>query len=412
MATLSEFPKKHWRIQYVDLEGKRQTLRLGKCSKSSAEIVRHRLGLLIAARRLSVAVDADTLSWLNSVGEPLRSRLARTGLTGLDVAVKRDRGLVADFLRDYVSKRKEVVKPGTVIMWNTAIRDFCRTLPDKLTLSQLDATHGMAWLDSMRSSGLSSTTQHQRMTVVRQMIDYAVAGKRIASNPLSSIKIQKTKSIANVEVPRETIDTLLPQLTLTWQAIVVLARYGGLRCPSEVLSLRWEHVDMRNRVMMVPEPKNERQPGRGVRKCPLFPEIFEVFMRIKRTSEYVVDIGDDIRHAAKRHGWRDSHLRTELRKLLIGLGITPWPRLFHSMRASRQTELEREFGRTAACAWIGNSERVAEAHYLMVTSSDWQRATGVESGSQQKKATQKPTQTQQATASGRKPTRKKTRKTQ
>lgn len=411
MATLSEFPKKHWRIQYVDLEGKRQTLRLGKCSKSSAEIVRHRLGLLIAARRLAVAIDPDTLSWLNSVGEPLRSRLARTGLTGLDVAIKRDRGLVADFLQDYVSKRKEVVKPGTVIMWNTAIRDFCKTLPDKLMLSQLNATHGLHWLDAMRSSGLSVTTQHQRINVIRQMLDYAISGKRISENPLSSIKIPKSKGLSNVEVPRETIDGLLPQLTLTWQAIIVLARYGGLRCPSEVLSLRWEHVDMRNRVMMIPEPKNERRAGRGVRKCPLFPEIFEIFSRMKRTSEYVVDIGDDIRTAAKRQGWRDSYLRNELRRILEGAGIEPWPRLFHSMRASRQTELERQFGRTAACAWIGNSERVAEAHYLMVTSSDWERATGVESGSQRKKATQKTTQPRQATASEAKATIKKPRKT-
>jgi integrase len=410
MATLSEFPKKHWRIQYVDLEGKRQTVRLGKCSKSSANLVRHRIGLLIAARRLSVATDPDTLAWLNTVGEPLRSRLVRTGLTGLDTVVRRDRGLVVEFLRDYVSRRKNAVKPGTVIMWNTAIRDFSKTIPNSLTLSQLDATHARHWVDAMRASGLSGSTQHQRVTVLKQMLDHAVTGKRISSNPFAKIKISRTKSFANVEVSRQTIDRLLPHLTQTWRAIVVLARYGGLRCPSEVLSIRWDQIDMRNRMMMIPQPKNEGR-GHKVRKCPLFVEVFAVLSKLKRESEYVVDIGDSLRSRAKRQGWRDSHLRTELRRTLKNVGIKPWPRLFHSMRASRQTELEREFGRTAACAWIGNSERVAEDHYLMVTSSDWERATGVESGSRVKKATQKATQPRQETARQAKTKRKKPRKT-
>ena len=49
------------------------------------------------------------------------------------------------------------------------------------------------------------------------------------------------------------------------------------------------------------------------------------------------------------------------------------------MRATRQTELEREFGKTVACAWIGNSEAVADRHYLLVTAADYTRATAEKS---------------------------------
>ena len=47
-------------------------------------------------------------------------------------------------------------------------------------------------------------------------------------------------------------------------------------------------------------------------------------------------------------GWKNSNLRTEMTRLLRRAGVSGWPRLFHSVtlqegRASRQTELQREF---------------------------------------------------------------------
>ena len=56
--------------------------------------------------------------------------------------------------------------------------------------------------------------------------------------------------------------------------------------------------------------------------------------------------------------------------------ITIWPRLFHSMRASRQTELQREFPLHVVCSWLGNSPRIAQQSYLLVTEDDFARAAG------------------------------------
>lgn len=375
MATLSEFPKKHWRIQFVGLDGKRQTLRLGKCAKSTAEIVRHRLGLLLTARRLGVAIDADTAAWVNSLSQPVRGRVEKTGLIGIAPTVKRDREIVSDYFTTYIDRRKRSVKPATVLVWTIATNGLVKSLPSGLKLSELNASHGKRWLDDMQAAGIAPTTQYKRLTIVRQILGDAVSAKRLTENPFASIKMSKPKRMSNVEVPSESIDKLLPYLDLKWQAIVILARYGALRCPSEILSLKWEHIDVRNRLMLVPEPKTERHAGRGLRKCPLFPEVHEALKKLKHTSEWVID-SPDLRAAADRPtGWASANLRTHLLKRMKAAGIKPWPRLFHSMRATRQTELEREFGRTAACAWVGNTESVAEAHYLMVTSSDWQKAT-------------------------------------
>jgi hypothetical protein len=46
------------------------------------------------------------------------------------------------------------------------------------------------------------------------------------------------------------------------------------------------------------------------------------------------------------------------------------------MRASRQTELQREFPLHVVCSWLGNSPRIAQRSYLLVTEDDFARAAG------------------------------------
>ncbi|MCU0708993.1 MAG: hypothetical protein MUF23_11930 [Pirellula sp.] len=73
-------------------------------------------------------------------------------------------------------------------------------------------------------------------------------------------------------------------------------------------------------------------------------------------------------------GWKDANLRTEM---LRSDGISSWPRLLHLMRASRQTELQREFPIHVVCSWLGNSPQVAQQSYLLVTEDDFARAAGM-----------------------------------
>jgi hypothetical protein len=46
------------------------------------------------------------------------------------------------------------------------------------------------------------------------------------------------------------------------------------------------------------------------------------------------------------------------------------------MRASRQTELQREFPIHVVCSWLGNSPRIAQQSYLLVTEDDFAKAAG------------------------------------
>jgi hypothetical protein len=54
--------------------------------------------------------------------------------------------------------------------------------------------------------------------------------------------------------------------------------------------------------------------------------------------------------------------------------VKPWPKLFHNLRSTRQTELTEKFPSHVVCAWLGNSRAVAQDHYLQVTDALFKEA--------------------------------------
>jgi hypothetical protein len=113
------------------------------------------------------------------------------------------------------------------------------------------------------------------------------------------------------------------------------------------------------------KPKVEQHEGRGIRSCPIFPELrrildeaFEIF---GDKREYGVAASQYRAAANTAMGWKNANLRSEMTRLLRRAGVSGWPRLFHSMRASRQTELQRDFTLHVVCSWLGNSPRIPNA---------------------------------------------------
>jgi len=133
-----------------------------------------------------------------------------------------------------------------------------------------------------------------------------------------------------------------------------LARYGGLRCPSEVLSLRWQDIDWENGRFTVSSPKTEHHDGRESRIVPLFPELQpyleDCFELAEDGAEYVIT---DYRN-------KDSSYGTLLTKRLRSAGLTTWPKPWQNLRSTRETELVELFPIHVVRARIGLSGRGSE----------------------------------------------------
>jgi hypothetical protein len=74
-----------------------------------------------------------------------------------------------------------------------------------------------------------------------------------------------------------------------------------------------------------------------------------------------------------QRGWRSCNLRTQFERLIKRAGLKPWPRLFHNLRSSRETELAAEYPIQVVTAWLGNTPRIALKHYLQVTDAGRRR---------------------------------------
>jgi hypothetical protein len=107
-------------------------------------------------------------------------------------------------------------------------------------------------------------------------------------------------------------------------------------------------------------------------------------------AEYVIP-EEYRRRAQGPGGWANANLRTTLEKIIRRAGLEAWPRLWHSMRASCETDLARQFPLAVVAKWLGNTQAVAMRHYVDVTDADFERAiAGGETGDD--KAAQKAAQ--------------------
>jgi hypothetical protein len=198
----------------------------------------------------------------------------------------------------------------------------------------------------------------------------------VAENPFADVRSAAVIDQSKREyISVETIEQVLEHCDPTWRVILVLCRYAGLRCPSEVLSLRWEDVDWSRGRFTVTSPKTEHHEGRDSRVIPLFPRLrqeLEGFSNRSQLSGYVIERYQKVCRNPK--AWRNANLRTQFHKIIRRVGLTPWTRTFHSLRAACETDLMKEFPIHVVSAWLGNTPRIAIKHYLQITQDDFERA--------------------------------------
>ncbi len=118
-------------------------------------------------------------------------------------------------------------------------------------------------------------------------------------------------------------------------------------------------------------------PGGGSRVIPIFPELRT---HLKAVWEAAPEGGEFV---ISRYRASNSNLWTQLLRIIKRAGLKPWPRLFHNLRATRQTELAAHFPVHVVCEWLGNSKLISQEHYLRVTEADFDRANETACGALQ-----------------------------
>jgi integrase len=378
MASIGNDPGGRRRILFVGLDGKRHTIRLGKMPKRAAEEVKRRVEALVAAHMSRSPIDADNARWIAELPDNMAERFAAVGL--ITARQQRVTMPLKKFLDAFVA-RKHRAKPATKEIWGQVVRNLVDHFGGDRDVTTITEEDAEGFKDYLVDQRLARTTISKRLQFTRGFFKFAVKKKLLAENPFAEVS-EVAVGLPNTKrfISREETAALMAASDLTWQTIIALGRYGGLRCPSEVASLRWEDIDWDSGRMTVTSPKTEHHEGKETRVLPIFPELATVLTAAFEAAEdgAVYVIGGHLREKALRpSGWRSCNLRTQFGRIIKRAGLKAWPRLFHNLRASRETELLREHPIHVVTAWLGNSPRIALKHYCMVTDHDFDRARGV-----------------------------------
>ncbi len=385
-------------IQFIDARGKRRTIRLGKMSGKQAGMVQAHVEELVAASKTHATPKPATLAYISGLDQVMRDKLADVGLV-----VRRDVQTLGEFLDAYIDGRTDV-KDSTRLIYDIvrsnltdyfgrgkALRDITVgdaerwerhlknmkprvrrqtkapvvPIPKLAELGDADAD-----ADHDDTPKMARNTVRRRVSIAKQFFIAAVKDGALQVNPFAGmggpVKGNREREFF---VTREIAERVIDKAPdAEWRLIIALSRYGGLRCPSEHLALTWQNVNFNEGTMLVESPKTAHEEGHEARLVPIFPELRpyleDAASVAQRGQKYVISRYRDTR----------SNLRTQFMRIIKKAGVEPWPKLFQNLRSTRETELAEIWPGHVVCAWIGNSPKVAQEHYLQVTSEHFRPA--------------------------------------
>ena len=368
MASISRMVNGRKAIQFAAADGSRRTIRLGKASLATANAVRVKVEHLVASSVTGAALDDETARWVARLDSVMYDKLA-----GVDLVAKRESAKLSEFIDAYIGGRADA-KGSTVTTYRRAQNKMLAFFQVHTRLRDVtpgDADEFARWLRDPKGGKLSEATARKTVSIAKQFFRAALRKKLILENPFAdhSGTVPANRARDYFISRAEAAKVLEACPDAEWRVLFALSRYGGLRCPSETLGLRWADIDWARSRMTVRSPKTEHHENGANRVVPIFPELLpylrDAFESADDGAEYVIT------------RYRDTavNLRTQLQRIIKRAGLKPWPKLWQNLRATRETELAEVFPAHVTSAWIGNSQVVAAKHYLQVTDEHFERAS-------------------------------------
>jgi integrase len=367
MASISKDANGNRTIQFIAGDGKRRSIRLGKLPVKATNEIKTKVDSLNAAAIAGIGWERDLAGWVGRLESKLYDKLANVGL--VPNRAESEKVTLGPFIDSYLEKRTDI-KPQTRINLQQVRRNLIEFFGANKPLA--DVTEGDA--DEFRlflNRKLGENTVRRRCGRARQLFRAALKRRLIASNPFGEMKgiaVQANTARFHFVSQIDAQKVLDACPDAQWRLLFALSRFGGLRCPSEHLALRWGDINWERGRMTVRSPKTEHHEGKGSRIVPIFPEVRpyleQVFEEAEPGTEFVIT----------RYRDANSNLRTTFEKIIRRAGLNPWQKLFQNLRSTRQTELAEKFPAHVVCAWMGNSEAVAKKHYLQVTDAHFDTA--------------------------------------
>ncbi len=342
-------------IDFIGLSGRRQRLRLGKVTHDMALEYKRRVEKLLAAKRLNQTPDQDTIHWLSGLPFDVRTKLAKLMLCSLPDDQAQNTSFGA-FCETYKSRKKVEIKPSSYLRLNQAIERMKLYFAPNLMMDQFTPALAKDWRTKLLKDGLSDASIRTNIRYAKAVFKDAIERDMLTKNPFrylasSAVAADRTRYVT----PEETTRLINATDDHNWKCLIGLARYAGLRVPSESHVVKWADIDWESRRLSVFGQKTNTH-----RVVPLMPEMLELLKNASqglsktKLKGPIVDLTQHNRHR-------------QFPKIIEKAGMEPWPDLFQTLRRSCETHMSTMAPQHAVSAWIGHSEEVSRRHYLQMT---------------------------------------------
>ena len=367
MATISKSlrdGKVYWSIEFRDEQKRRKAIWISgtKFAKQTVMELRNVVEKLLYCRNNDLVPDKKVVAWIQSAHPDLQEKLAKVGL------IEQPSNRTCQELWDAFLATKTGVKDATLDTYEDAKRRFFLFFKKDESLQDLTQAR-MLQMKTTLLTTLAEATVAGAITKMKAVFNWAKAQEWIETSPLDgvgrgSFVNRKNDRFVTMDEYRRLLERCPCQ---EWRVILALARIGALRCPSEVLRLRWSDVDFECNRFFVASPKTEHHQGKEGRLVPLFPELRSELQCL--LLQHKCETREN--HVINRYRNSNTNLGTQFARIVKMAGLEPIKRPYDNMRMSRSNEIYSKWGAFKESQWIGHSSRVRADHYLMMTDEDF-----------------------------------------
>ena len=337
----------------------------GFTDKRRAERFGDKLDALVSSKKTGLNAP-DVTEWLATLAEsdPKNyDKLVKWGLAPRRAVCGTLAELIALFTED--PQIKERTTKGRQTVGSRLIRLFGADRKVN-TLTKEDANQ---FLKSMMET-LAPATWKRDIRRVKQCFNLALELGWIAENPFKHLKggesVNTSRQFFVSLDDSKRILEACPNAEM--RLIFSLARFGGLRIPSELRFMEWNDIDLTGSrfTVKIPKKTGKREQERGefeTRAVPMFPELRKAF------TEYFESLPEVapallFPFVNEKPDTAGQTLKSRFRKILHRAGVPVWQKFFQNMRSTRETELLDRYPIQDVTTWLGNSPAIARKHYL------------------------------------------------
>jgi integrase len=237
---------------------------------------------------------------------------------------------------------------------------------DEIDIRFIDAYRAMR-----KDAGLAAKTIYTELTVLRQLVNFALSRKMVAADPLAGLRLKKPKPTQQPCWTRAEIQTILAASLPESRPVFELLAETGVRI-GELIHLTWDDVDVANNVIRI-RPKQGWKPKSGdQRAVPMSRRVGDLLSQLPRRGEWIFTAAVTTRHPKPGRMMSPRRLLKSLKRVLKRLGL---PGHLHTFRHSFiSAALMGGTPEAVVREWVGHVDRDILRLYTHVANAASQAA--------------------------------------